>query len=389
MEMSIVFAPVLSFQLPIDLPSGDEIRAVPYDGRNNERFDLLLSALHWERKMSMVLQRGIRPLTDIFIEEQNIYSKLHVIGQLESLYWKAKQYKRDGGYAAGLSHNDLTELSVSANAVIRHDNHTSKKALYYFNFIHALYYWMIKDYKNGYLSSKALLNAEIQAVMPSDYMDGLLEFVNASFCMGYFEQCLTGLKVARVYFEVQSLGLTQSYAMKLFAYESVYLLMVYNFMGNTEALDKTIENVVDKFGSNSRFLPLDVQQVILGNMMNAYVGAGNLNKAISIWSGLFKKKTRETVANTYLCKRCQGWLYTFGPKPAERQPCTCHSRDIRETWDNFPTQSPVCNGDDGISTKLDGITFPKWRTESIKAGGNAIVPQVAFQIFKVINEFLA
>lgn len=53
-------------------------------------------------------------------------------------------------------------------------------------------------------------------------------------------------------------------------------------------------------------------------------------------------------------------------------------------WTNFPTQSPVCNGSNGISTELDGITFSKWRQESIKAGGNAIVPQVAFQIFKAI-----
>jgi DNA (cytosine-5)-methyltransferase 1 len=56
-------------------------------------------------------------------------------------------------------------------------------------------------------------------------------------------------------------------------------------------------------------------------------------------------------------------------------------------WEQFPTQSPVCNGDDGLSTRLDGITFSKWRNESIKAGGNAIVPQVAFQIFQAINKF--
>lgn len=56
-------------------------------------------------------------------------------------------------------------------------------------------------------------------------------------------------------------------------------------------------------------------------------------------------------------------------------------------WKNWPTQSPVCNGNDGISSKLDGITFSKWRNESIKAGGNAIVPQVALQIFKAIKEF--
>lgn len=56
-------------------------------------------------------------------------------------------------------------------------------------------------------------------------------------------------------------------------------------------------------------------------------------------------------------------------------------------WENFPTQSPICDGDDGISAGLDSITFPKWRAESIKAGGNAIVPQVVYQIFKAINEY--
>lgn len=57
-----------------------------------------------------------------------------------------------------------------------------------------------------------------------------------------------------------------------------------------------------------------------------------------------------------------------------------------ETWKNFPTVSPVCNGNDGIPSRLDSITFPKWRIESVKAGGNAIVPQVALQIFKAIEK---
>lgn len=56
-------------------------------------------------------------------------------------------------------------------------------------------------------------------------------------------------------------------------------------------------------------------------------------------------------------------------------------------WDAWPTQSPVCTGDDGVSSKLDGITFPKWRNESIKGAGNAIVPQIAHMIFKAIQEY--
>ena len=58
-----------------------------------------------------------------------------------------------------------------------------------------------------------------------------------------------------------------------------------------------------------------------------------------------------------------------------------------EGWTRFPTESPICGGDDGLPRELDGISFPKWRTESIKAYGNAIVPQVAYQIFQAINEY--
>jgi len=54
-------------------------------------------------------------------------------------------------------------------------------------------------------------------------------------------------------------------------------------------------------------------------------------------------------------------------------------------WENFPTQSPICSGNDGISTRLDSITFPKWRNKSIKAYGNAIVPQIAVEYFKIIK----
>jgi len=56
-------------------------------------------------------------------------------------------------------------------------------------------------------------------------------------------------------------------------------------------------------------------------------------------------------------------------------------------WTNFPTVSPICDGDDGISDRLDSITFSKWRNESIKAGGNAVVPQVVYQIFKAIEKY--
>ena len=55
-------------------------------------------------------------------------------------------------------------------------------------------------------------------------------------------------------------------------------------------------------------------------------------------------------------------------------------------WAGFPTTQPVIRaGDDGIPSRLDGITFPRWRAESIKAYGNAVVPQVVYEIFRAIE----
>lgn len=69
----------------------------------------------------------------------------------------------------------------------------------------------------------------------------------------------------------------------------------------------------------------------------------------------------------------------------EFQPGGADSPESR--WRNFPTQSPVCRGNDGIPFDVDSLTisFPKWRQESIKAYGNAWVPQVAYEISRAIE----
>ena len=56
-------------------------------------------------------------------------------------------------------------------------------------------------------------------------------------------------------------------------------------------------------------------------------------------------------------------------------------------WADFPTVSPIHRGNDGIPIRLDNLSIPftKWRTESLKAYGNAIVPQVMYRIFQAIE----
>ena len=75
---------------------------------------------------------------------------------------------------------------------------------------------------------------------------------------------------------------------------------------------------------------------------------------------------------------------TQRPQPNDKQFERCNELPTTN-FEMFPTESPICSGNDGLSERLDDITFPKWRKESLKAYGNAIVPQVVYEIFKAIQ----
>lgn len=73
---------------------------------------------------------------------------------------------------------------------------------------------------------------------------------------------------------------------------------------------------------------------------------------------------------------CKRGVYQTEQQEAERHTGTFNARSYqRDTWENFPTQSPVCGGNDGIPNRVDRI----------KALGNAVVPQVVFEIFKALE----
>jgi len=96
----------------------------------------------------------------------------------------------------------------------------------------------------------------------------------------------------------------------------------------------------------------------------------------------------ENITNTASkqSKRMQFEQQEFGKQEQRKfRGIYCENGNIHN-WDNFPTQSPVCGRNDGLSDRLDGITFPKWGKESIKAYGNSWVPQVAYEIFSVIDK---
>ena len=99
------------------------------------------------------------------------------------------------------------------------------------------------------------------------------------------------------------------------------------------------------------------------------------------------------------CKRLFNADGGKGSQCDDKQFSGC-DRAGHDGWQRFPTQSPVCSGNDGLPVELVSFavrsgrgrrtltekeTRNRLRNESLKAYGNAVVPQVVFQIFKAIE----
>lgn len=58
-----------------------------------------------------------------------------------------------------------------------------------------------------------------------------------------------------------------------------------------------------------------------------------------------------------------------------------------QRWESFPTVSPIHRGSNGFPLPVDilAIPFRRWRKQSLRAYGNAIVPQVMYEIFRAIE----
>ena len=96
----------------------------------------------------------------------------------------------------------------------------------------------------------------------------------------------------------------------------------------------------------------------------------------------------------YYRKRLERWYDCEEGRPgqAEDRPVGFVNQDNgiggNSRWLTFPSVSPVHRGNDGLPFDVDRLTlsFGKWRTEALKAYGNAIVPQVMYEIFRAIEQ---
>jgi len=103
-------------------------------------------------------------------------------------------------------------------------------------------------------------------------------------------------------------------------------------------------------------------------------------------------KSERFLAHAFGIRRGCPWEYDDG-EPSESQQGErgklqpCGTNRAYDRWREFPTVSPVHRGNDGLPFSLDNLTISatRWRTESLKAYGNAIVPQVMYRLFQAIQ----
>jgi DNA (cytosine-5)-methyltransferase 1 len=103
-------------------------------------------------------------------------------------------------------------------------------------------------------------------------------------------------------------------------------------------------------------------------------------KGSEVWSEVERRslQNRKDVSNSN-GKRLQRRSLSTNLETKQRQVSSKNSIKEQQTW--WQTQSSLCGVPDGISYELD-----KGRVNRIKALGNAIVPQIAFEIGKAIVE---
>ena len=99
-------------------------------------------------------------------------------------------------------------------------------------------------------------------------------------------------------------------------------------------------------------------------------------------------------------QRPEGGMYEKGSETPEQYIGLLDARNAWAGWQDFPTQPPVCGRNDELSVRLDSTAlldgrkprnpyhaWNKWRQESIKGLGNAVVPYLVYQLFDTINQY--
>ncbi len=102
-----------------------------------------------------------------------------------------------------------------------------------------------------------------------------------------------------VYIQHQRFNQSHAFNVRMFYYKVSYQLIIYNYMGEREKLEETIRYAQEGLAEYGDQLSFESKLVIMANLMNAYMGIDNLNRADELWNNLFRKESKDARRDIY------------------------------------------------------------------------------------------
>lgn len=269
-----------------------------------EKFGYLLQVLDWEKRLNIVLEKPTRPAEDIKAEEEKVIRQLEQIKLLEGLYGRIMALKKKYGFAKGDIREQLERETIHSSEMPVLKDCLSRKATYYYNFIHAIYHWMVFEHTDGYKYSKLLLEGN-PAILPNDYINGILQHITSSVCLAKFDDTLNGISFGEMYIEEYRLNQSAAFSMWMFAYHAAYRMVVLAYMGDRKRLLDTIAYTKSGLTTYDKTMQSDMKQIVHGNLMNAYMAVHDYDNVDKIWNSMFNRQSKQIRQDIY------GDLYLF------------------------------------------------------------------------------
>lgn len=271
----------------------------------HEKFGLHIQALDWEKRLNIVLTHNTRTIDALMEEERSVIEKMMQMKNLESIYSHILMLKRQYGYARGAVKELLDRETIQSRLMPDLAACLSKKSVYYYNLILAVYYWMTFDHDRAFRHSKQLTRTNECNVLPNDYINGLLQHITSSVCVIRFDEAIATIDQSEQYINENKLNQSLPFTYLMITYHSIYKMIVYNYMGDTVRLSAIVKETEQMLQVHQQALPFTNRQVILANLMNSYLGLNELEKCEKLWDQLFNKQSKTVRLDIY------GDLYLF------------------------------------------------------------------------------
>lgn len=263
----------------------------------NEKFFLLLKILDWEKRLIMIIDKPVRSILEITQAEQFVLEKITQLISLKHAFGRMMDMKKKYGQTGVDSNETINQEIVKLSQTITKKNCLSQRALFYYNYTFAIYYWITNNYPKAYHCSKSFLNPELKQILPSHYIDGILEHATACIQLGKFPEASEVLSLTEHIAAQQPIE--PALKTKIFYYVNGYQLVLFNYTGQKEKLTASILNIETQLGAHEQNMPREARLVLKANLMNAYLGIGNQEKTDRLWNDLFKNTSKSVRRSIY------------------------------------------------------------------------------------------